>query len=410
MCADHNKKQKKTHNQVAIYLVMILFGIFSGFSGIEFLENLGLVISDIFIKIFKCVSLPIITLSIIVAISGAASEEATKKMWQRALFYTITTTIIAASLSAIFYLILKPNNFDSALQDTTSAIANQTPYLKHLSNQIPDNILSPFLNYQVIGVLIIGVTIGIAIRYIPGDEPRKLMIGFFKGIHGIFIVVTGWIVAIIPIAIYGFITTTIVQLGKGFNIEGIGKYFAVVILANLVQGFIILPAWLKFQGISPIQSAKGMSRALSIAFFTKSSAGTLPVTIECAEKNLKINPKITRFVLPLCTTINMNGCAAYIFATVIYLMQNNGAEITLATMAIWIVIATIAAAGNAGVPMGCFFLSASLLVSMNVPIGLMGIILPFYTVIDMIETALNVWSDSCVANVVNKKSELESIG
>ena len=78
-------------------------------------------------------------------------------------------------------------------------------------------------------------------------------------------------------------------------------------------------------------------------------------------------------------------------------------DISLSTMVIWIFIATIAAVGNAGVPMGCFFLSASLLASMNVPITLLGIILPFYSIIDMIETSLNVWSDACVAKVVNEK-------
>ena len=83
-------------------------------------------------------------------------------------------------------------------------------------------------------------------------------------------------------------------------------------------------------------------------------------------------------------------------------MQNAGAEITFGTYAAWIIIATIAAVGNAGVPMGCFFLSASLLASMNVPILLMGVILPFYAVIDMIETTLNVWSDSAVAAMVNR--------
>lgn len=72
------------------------------------------------------------------------------------------------------------------------------------------------------------------------------------------------------------------------------------------------------------------------------------------------------------------------------------------TMALWVVVATVAAIGNAGVPMGCFFLSASLLASMNVPITLMGIILPFYSLIDMLETALNVWSDSCVVKVVDQ--------
>ncbi len=148
-----------------------------------------------------------------------------------------------------------------------------------------------------------------------------------------------------------------------------------------------------------------MLPALSVAFFSKSSAGTLPITIETAEKNLGMSPKVSRFVLPLCTSINMNGCAAFIFTTVIYLMQNNGMEISIMTMLLWIFIATIAAIGNAGVPMGCFFLSASLLTSMNVPIVLLGLILPFYSIIDMIETALNVWSDTCVAKVIDVQTK-----
>jgi Na+/H+-dicarboxylate symporter len=145
-----------------------------------------------------------------------------------------------------------------------------------------------------------------------------------------------------------------------------------------------------------------MFKALVVAFFTKSSAGTLPVTMQCAEQNNNIHTNVSRFVLPICTTINMNGCAAFIFITVLYLMQNHGIEIDLLTMVLWVGIATVAAIGNAGVPMGCYFLSASLLASMNIPIELLGLILPIYAIIDMVETALNVWSDSTVATMVDK--------
>ena len=105
----------------------------------------------------------------------------------------------------------------------------------------------------------------------------------------------------------------------------------------------------------------------------------------------------------------MNGCAGFILITSLFLMQNAGIEITTGTIIAWIFIATIAAVGNAGVPMGCYFLTISLLSSMNVPVLLMGIILPVYAVIDMIETAINVWSDATVANIVNKElgDELE---
>ena len=251
----------------------------------------------------------------------------------------------------------------------------------------------------------LGAIVGIAIRYIKDDNARQTIANFFKGSHGLFLVITGWVVKIIPIGLFGFITTTVIQLKDGMDIGGIAGYLAVVVLANLIQGFVILPIWLKANKIDPFVAMRGMLPALSVAFFTKSSAGTLPMTMKTAENKLNINPKISHFVLPLCTTINMNGCAAFIFATVIYLMQNNGIAIDTWTMIGWIFIATIAAIGNAGVPMGCFFLSASLLSSMNVPITLLGVILPFYSIIDMIETALNVWSDSCVAKVVDEKSK-----
>ncbi|MDT3662112.1 MAG: cation:dicarboxylase symporter family transporter, partial [Anaerobiospirillum sp.] len=143
----------------------------------------------------------------------------------------------------------------------------------------------------------------------------------------------------------------------------------------------------------------------------KSSAGTLPVTMASAEDNCKVNPKVSRFVLPICTTINMNGCAAFILITSLYLMQNAGIEITLGTTIAWILIATIAAIGNAGVPMGCYFLTLSLMSSMHVPVLLMGIILPVYAIIDMIETCENVWSDASVANMVNQdlKDDLDAL-
>ena len=99
----------------------------------------------------------------------------------------------------------------------------------------------------------------------------------------------------------------------------------------------------------------------------------------------------------------MNGCAAFILVTSLYLIQNTGVEITPITIISWIFIATIAAIGNAGVPMGCYFLTISLLSSMNVPVLLMGVILPVYAIIDMLETGVNVWSDASVCNIVNKE-------
>jgi Na+/H+-dicarboxylate symporter len=384
---------------------MVFLGIVCGLSDISVLQNIGFLISDIFIKIFRCISLPIVALSLIVTLSSYHSENSMRQIWQKTITYTLGTTIVAATVSCVLYLIINPSNANHVVAGSSVPVMNNAnTYSQYLLSLIPQNVFSPFLEHQVMGVLILGLLVGIAIRYIPEQEPRKAVIHFFQGVYGLFLVITKWVVKLLPLGLFGFVNTTVVQLRTGINIKGIGEYLLILVLANAIQGIVILPLWLKLNKISPFDTMRKMMPALSVAFFSKSSAGTLPITMATAENNLKINPKIARFILPLCTNINMNGCAAFIFVTVIYLMQNHGIPITFGMMGLWIVIATIAAIGNAGVPMGCFFLSASLLASMDVPITLLGIILPFYSIIDMIETALNVWSDSCVAKVIHEKS------
>ena len=164
----------------------------------------------------------------------------------------------------------------------------------------------------------------------------------------------------------------------------------------MIQFFIVLPLFLLARGLNPIHVLSKMVPAVLMALFTKSSAATLPVTMETAEQRLGVRKNISRFVLPICTTINMNGCAAFILVTSLFVMQNGGAALSMPTILLWILISVISAVGNAGVPMGCFFLTLSLMSGIGAPVSILGIILPIYTIIDMVETAENVWSDSCV--------------
>ena len=402
MCATDKQKKTLSLGTPLIYLVMVGCGLLAGMSDIGLLKSLGLVIADVFIRIFKCMSLPIIALSIIVTLSSYCSKGMMKTVWRRTLYYTLGTTFLAAALSFVLYLLIAPASMTSTVQSSLSVPVQELNYLSHLSSLIPTNIFAPFLESKVISVLLLGIVFGVAIRFIPDEDAKQTITNFFKGAHGLFMVLTRWVIAVIPIGLFGFITTTVIQFREGADLKGLGQYLLVVVLANLLQGLVLLPMWLKWKGVAPFSMMKKMMPALSLAFFSKSSIGTLPVTMSTAETQLKVRPEISRFVLPLCTSLNMNGCAAFIFTTVVYLLQNHGVHLSVTSMALWVVIATIAAIGNAGVPMGCFFLSMSLLASMSVPITLMGLILPFYSIIDMIETSLNVWSDACVVKVVDK--------
>ncbi len=381
---------------------MVGFGIFVGYYEIYLLDSIGNCIAEIFVRLFKLISLPVISLSIVVTIAKCQPGGSIKRIWRRMLLYTFTTTFIAALVSFFLYLLIQPESISSVPINSNFLTEKTFKYSQYLYEIVPTSFLSPFQNNQVMGAIFISLVIGFALPNIPDSQARDTVLHFFNGLHKLLMVLTQWLIRLIPIALFGFMTTTVHQLHTGSTMTGLIQYLTVVVAANLIQGFIILPMWLRSRGIKPFESMKNMMPALSLAFFSKSSVGCLPVTMDTIEKSWGVRTSTSRMILPLCTSLNMNGCAAFIFATVMFVMHCQGVDFSLMSMFLWVFVATIAAIGNAGVPMGCFFLSASLLSGMNMSIELMSIILPFYALIDMIETSLNVWSDACVTKVIDQ--------
>ena len=389
------------------YLIAIVLGIVNGIWGSSATQSFADFIATMFIRLFKFVAIPIIAVSIISTLSSISKSRSSGRIFRHTIFYTLFTTILAATLAALLYEVFSPENVSASISGAAAAplssVANAggAGYLKYIESVIPDNILAPFLSANVLSVLLISAAVGIALAQMKPSKAQETLVSLFAGLQEVLFRIVSWIIKVLLIGIFGFFSVLAADLASGVELGGLGVYFAAVLTANFVQMLVILPLVLLARGLNPLKVAKAMLPALTVAFFSKSSAGTLPVTMASAENRLGVRRPVSRFVLPICTTINMNGCAAFILLTVVYLMQNAGADITLGTLIVWILISTLAAVGNAGVPMGCFFLSASLLAGMNVPILLMGVILPFYAVVDAIETALNVWSDSCVAAMVD---------
>ena len=389
------------------YLIAIVLGIVNGIWGSSATQSFADFIATMFIRLFKFVAIPIIAVSIISTLSSISKSRSSGRIFRHTIFYTLFTTILAATLAALLYEVFSPENVSASISGAAAAplssVANAggAGYLKYIESVIPDNILAPFLSANVLSVLLISAAVGIALAQMKPSKAQETLVSLFAGLQEVLFRIVSWIIKVLPIGIFGFFSVLAADLASGVELGGLGVYFAAVLTANFVQMLVILPLVLLARDLNPLKVAKAMLPALTVAFFSKSSAGTLPVTMASAENRLGVRRPVSRFVLPICTTINMNGCAAFILLTVVYLMQNAGADITLGTLIVWILISTLAAVGNAGVPMGCFFLSASLLAGMNVPILLMGVILPFYAVVDAIETALNVWSDSCVAAMVD---------
>ena len=400
---------KRNINPNLFFAVAILLGVFTGFIQNAFLFNFAETISQLFINLLKLVSLPIIFLSIVSTAAGMENMEQIKKLGTKVIKYTLLTTLIAATIALALFIGINPvRGVASHLAvNATSEVPSQPSYLSFFIQIVPSNIIQPFNENNVIGVLFLAMLLSFAIVTLPSQH-RSVLHSFFSSIYAAIIAITRWIVAIMPIAIWAFIALFMRDLSQGLDVKSLALYLTCILAANILQGFVVLPGLLKLKGISPLRMAKGMFPALSVAFFTKSSAAALPMAIRCAEENVGISRRVASFSLPLCTTINMNGCAAFILITVLFVSMSQGVSYTYPEMGLWIILSTIAAIGNASVPMGCYFLASAFLAAMNVPLHILGVILPFYTLIDMLESAINVWSDSCVTAIVQKEISQES--
>jgi Na+/H+-dicarboxylate symporter len=318
----------------------------------------------------------------------------------------------------LLYVIVAPGNLPAEALVNNEAEANSSlftlhsslSYSDHLLSVIPNNIVRPFLEGNVLSLLLLAFAIGIGLSKLPESENKAVVVKGLLGLQDLLFLLIRWLIWTLPLGIVAFSAQLSAQVSAGVVADSIGKYVLVVLGGNVIQFFIVLPLFLLIKGMNPIHVLGRMMPAVLMALFTKSSAATLPVTMETAEKRLGVSPKVARFVLPICTTINMNGCAAFILVTSLFVMQQGGSEFfTLQSFnfsiflffLLWILISVVSAVGNAGVPMGCYFLTLSLMSGIGAPVAVLGIILPIYTIIDMVETAENVWSDSCVAAAVD---------
>lgn len=386
--------------QMIIWLVALTAGAILGLLKVHAVDATANVIATIYTRLFQLLAVPTIALAVITTLASFGRDKATARIFGRALKYTLLTTLAAAVVGVALYALIRPGNLPaSLLASETGAVPENLRNFslgQHFLSLVPDNILRPLLEGNVLSILLIAFAIGFAISRMPETEGKTVLRKGLDGLQELLFILIRGLIWTLPLGIVAFAEQLTAQTTGGVMLDTLGKYVLVVLCGNIVQMVIVIPLFLLARRLNPLKVFKAMYPAVLMALFTKSSAATLPVTMQSAEMRLGVSPRISRFVLPLCTTINMNGCAAFIAVTSLFVLQNAGMTVDVTAMVTWVLIAVVSAIGNAGVPMGCYFLTLSLMSGMGAPVAVMGIILPVYTIIDMVETAENVWSDSCV--------------
>ncbi len=381
-----------------IWIGALVIGAILGTLGISWLDEVMNFVATVYTRLFQLLAVPTIVLAVITTFATFGSK-GSGRIFGHTLTYTLLTTFAAAAVGAVLYVLVAPGNLPIETISNGSQpsdISPQTSYIDHIISVIPNNIVKPFFDGNVLSLLLLAFAVGIGLSKLPESENKAVVVKFLVGLQELLFLLIHWLIWTLPLGIVAFAAQLSAQVTAGVVADSIGKYVLVVLGGNIIQFFVVLPLFLLIRGLNPIHVLSRMMPAVLMALFTKSSAATLPVTMESAENRLGVRKDIARFVLSICTTINMNGCAAFILVTSLFVMQNGGTPLTWSTILLWILISVVSAVGNAGVPMGCYFLTLSLMSGIGAPVAILGIILPIYTIIDMVETAENVWSDACV--------------
>lgn len=284
--------------QMIVWLGALVAGVVLGLLKVGAVDDTANVIATIYTRLFQLLAVPTIALAVITTLASFGRDKSTARIFGKSLQYTLLTTLAAAAVGVSLYALGRPGNLPPSLlaSDTGAVPENLRDFSlgEHFLSVIPDNILKPLLEGNVLSILLIAFAVGFAISRMPESDGKSVL---KKGLDGaqevLFILIRGLIWAL-PLGIVAFAEQLTAQASGGVMLDTIGKYVLVVVCGNVAQMIIVLPLFLMARGLNPLKVFKAMYPAVLMALFTKSSAATLPVTMQSAELRLGVNRRISR--------------------------------------------------------------------------------------------------------------------
>ena len=400
-------KRIELYWQILIAFVLaILFGIFFK-NQVHYVAWMGVV----FIKALKMIIIPLIFASMISGVSNIGDAKNLGRLGAKTIAYYLGSSVLALLTGLFFVNLIKPGiGADLGFKEsiTSVGVVNQS-FGDTLLSIIPENIVKAMVENNMLGIIFFGILFGFFI--IKVDKVYKdSLTNIFNGLFEVIMKFTMFIIKFTPLGIFGIVANQVAsQSNLGEVVARLGMYIGVVLLGLVVHSMISLPLILKFIGkVHPLKQLRAMRIPLFTAFTTSSSNAALPFTMEALEDNAGVSKTIVRFMLPIGTTVNMNGTALYELVAAIFIAQAYGINLTLGQQAIVLVTTLMASIGAAGIPMAGLVMITIILSSIGLPMEGIGLILSVDRILDMFRTSVNVWSDSCGAVVV-ARSEGETL-
>ncbi|KAF6247587.1 dicarboxylate/amino acid:cation symporter [Nitrosopumilus sp. b3] len=375
--------------------------------------------ANIFLSVIQMIIVPLIFASIVVAITNLGAKDKLKTLGLGVGTYFVITTTIAILVAVFLASVISPGSIldltslqeshdlsDDDLQIKDGFSLDDIP--NAVSNIIPRNPISSYLEGQMFSILVMALIVGLSMAVLPKESVKPLL-DILEAIQKITLHILLISMKIVPFAVFGLIVGMVATVGIG-TMVGLGVYMGTVVLGLGIM-LLVYTLFLKFVAKRSISSTFSKFRnPQTLAFSTASSMATMPVTLKTAEDDLNIDNRVSKFVIPLGTTINMDGTALYQVIAVFFLAQLFAIELSMISILVIIITSLLASIGTPAVPGAGVIVLSTILITVGIPpVGIL-LLLSVDRILDMIRTMVNVTGDltaSCVFDKItrNKMSE-----
>jgi len=390
------------------------------FNGEQFIQNWIRPWGQLFIRLLQLIAVPLVFITLVKGVTGLKDITRLSRLGGKTILLYITTTIFAVLLGMVMGLVVKPGNLvdksqithlqenyysvvEQKKQEATST--QQEGSLAFLNDVIPNNFISAASdNSKMLQIIFFAIFFGIAALTIAPDK-IKPVISLFDGLNDIILRMVDYIIRFAPWGVTALMAGLMTDFkGDASIFSALAVYALTVVISLFILMLVFYPSLIRLFTKTKVKKfIHAMYPVQLLAFTTSSSAATLPVTMETVEKELDISPETASFVLPLGTTINMDGTSCYQSIAVLFIAQVLGIDLGLQELLVIIFMTVLSSIGTPAIPGGSYVILTMVLTSVGIPAEGLALILGIDRPLDMLRTAVNVTGDAAVATIIDKK-------
>jgi DAACS family dicarboxylate/amino acid:cation (Na+ or H+) symporter len=377
-------------------------------------DYIAVPVGQIFLRMLFMVVMPLVFASIALGVAGLGDIRRVGRVGGKAIGYFFVTTVLAATLGLIIVNLSRPwervspetrtalmERFKNDASSRVEAAAMSDFGMSTIINIVPRNPIRAAAETDMLGVIFFGLMFGAALTLISPAK-AKPMVDLLEALNAVVTAIIHFAMLIAPFGVAALIFTVSSRFGFDLLVA-IAAFVATVLLALIAHVGLTLSGIIRFLiGMSPLLFFSRIRAALITAFSTSSSSATLPTAIDIAQEQLGVPQRIAGFVLPIGSTMCMNGTAIFEGITVIFLAEIFGVDLSLGQMAAVMIMSVVTAIGAAGVPGGSIPLLVGVLTMFGVPGEGIAIVLGVDRILDMSRTTINVCGDLSAATWVAK--------